>query len=313
MKSTALAALVLLLQGVFVPSASTAAPIRTMLGNGYVAVYETSSRDLVCVSETQGREWRVSVSNDVPSQGDWSGVATSAGPVFVYTSGNSVKYVLMRFHSGSTSSEGDGKSLRGPVAPGRLVSASWKPAQYGAKVSVVSLDGNQEYTTEMYINMWGTSERLSQKKRTIQPKREKVPGSSVSLEVPPGFSAKWDPDSKCLALVSDTGIPAGMMVHATEGGLDLDEFTSIFMRDIGAALGADAMNVVASKNITVGGSMPGLLRIANSSRAGKKATFAFVFFTSPKNTVVLLYLSPSENYDQYANLFYRLIGTVQLN
>ncbi len=286
--------------------------VRTSLGDGYVAVYDTSAKRLTCKSQTPQRQWTANVAESVPTQGDWSGIATSAGPVFVYTSGSQVGYVLLRFSNGSTSSEGDGKSLRGPVAPGRLVVANWTAAQYGAKVTVVTLDGSQEHTTEMDINMWGTSKQLSRKTRAIQPKREQVPGSSLSLEIPPGFSAKWDASSKCMGIVPSVGIPVGMLVHATEGGVDLQEFASIFMRDIGPALGSSDMKQLGAQNVTVGGTMPGLLRIASGTRNGKQATFAFVFLTSPKNTVVMIYLAPSQSYDQYANLFYRLIASARL-
>lgn len=296
----------------FVPTMLNAQQIRTTLGRGYVVLYDSASKRLSCVSETKQRQWTVNVSQSVPSQSDWSGVATAAGPVLVYTSGNQVSYALMRFQNGSTSSDKDGKSLRGPVAPGRLVMASWKPAEYGAKVTVVSLNGSTEYTTEMDINMWGTGKQLSRKSRTIQPKREQVPGSGLSLEIPPGFSTKWDAESKCMALVPTTSIPAGMLVVAAAGGVDLQEFASIFMRDIGPALGSSDMKQLGSQNVTVGGSMSGLLRIASGTRNGKQATFAFVFFTSPENTFVMVYLAPSQNYDQYANLFYRLISSAKL-
>jgi len=258
-----------------------AAEIRTVLGKGYVGVYDTSAKRLSCKSETQGRTWSLSVAESVPSPADWSGVATSAGPVMVYTSGNATSYVLMRFQNGSTSSEGDGKSLRGPVAPGKLVVANWTPAEYGAKVSVVTMDGSKEYTTQLDINMWGTSKQISQKQRTIQPKREQVPNTGLSVEVPPGFTPKWDASSSCLGIVSDNGLPCGMMITVAEPGVDLPQFADLFMQQIGPALGSSDMKQVGSQNVSVGGKMPGLLRLANGSRNGKEATFAFVFFATP--------------------------------
>ncbi len=106
--------------------------------------------------------------------------------------------------------------------------------------------------------------------------------------------------------------PAGRdPAQCRDGGVDITEFADFYMRDIGPALGSNDMKTVASQSMTIA-NRPGLLRIANGSRNGKRATFAFVFMTSPETTLLLMYMSPSDTYDQHASLFYRLLNSVQV-
>ncbi len=289
-----------------------AAEIRTGLGRNYFGIYDTKQKSLHCVSENDGRHWNVNVSNSIPSQADWAGTGTSAGPVVVWTSGNNVYFILMRYQTGATVAENSKESLKGTVAPGRLISASWDIQQYGAKGTIVSLDGNTEYTTKMDINMWGTSKQISRTIRNLPNRRMQLPGSKLSVDVPPGFSAVWNGADTSLVVTPDTKIPIGMLVVLAEPGIDLTEFANLFMRDIGPAMGSPDMKQAASENVTIGGTMPGLLRMAKGTRNGKEAAFAFVFFQTKENTVVMVYGTLSEYYDTYANIFYRLLGGVQV-
>ena len=309
MKSSTRSLLMIALLGL--AAAAVAAPIKLPVGRNYFGLYDAASKDLTCVSENPGRTWRLSVAKGVPSMADWAGIGTAAGPVFVYTTGSGVGYVLLRFQEGSTNAEHSGEPLRGTLAPGRLMSAAWKEGKFGAEVTVVSLSGQTEYTTVYDINMWGTSQQLSRTSRTIQPKRQTLPNAGLSFEVPVGFSANWDAESGCMFIVSDNKLPAGIVVHAAEGGLDLSAFADEFMKLIGPAMGVPDLQQVLSDRVSVG-SMSGLLRLARGTLNGKAGTFAFVFASGPQNTFVLLYGSPNPTYDQYAPIFYRLLGSVRL-
>jgi hypothetical protein len=296
---------------VVLAGAVVAAPIKTAVGRGYFALYDAAGKSLDCVSENPGRTWRVNIAQGVPSMADWAGVGTSAGPVFVYTTSSGVGYVLCRFQQGSTSAENSGEPLRGTLAPGRLMSASWKEGQYGATATIVSLAGSTEYTTVFDINMWGTSKQLSQTSRTIIPKRETLPNAGLSFEVPVGFSARWDAGSGCMFVASDNQLPAGIVVHAAAGGVELSAFADEFMKLIGPGMGVPDLQQVLSDRVSVG-AMPGLLRLGRGTLKGKAGTFAFVFAAGPQNTFVLLYGAPTVNYDQYAPVFYRLLGSVRV-
>jgi len=292
-------------------SAATAAPIKLQLGNSkYFGLYDPATRILECVSEHEGRQWRAGVASSVPSQADWAGRPTSAGPAFVYTNGSNVQFVLLRYLSGATTAEKSGESLRGDVAPGRLLNASWVEAKYGAKATVVSLAGSIEYTTVVDINMWGTGKVLSQTHRTIETKREKLPNTSLSFEVPPSFTTAWDASSNCMGIMSSNKLPMGMLVVSAEGGVNLTEFADEFMNTIGPAMGAADLKVALSDQVSVG-ALPGLLRLSKCTWNSKPATFAFVFCGNAQNTYVFVYAAPNANYDQYAGIFYRLLGSVQ--
>jgi len=292
-------------------AAVVAAPIKTPLSRNYFGVYDAAAKGLDGVSENPGRTWRVNIAQGVPSMADWAGIGTAAGPVFVYTTSSGVGYVLCRFQTGSTNAENSGEPLRGTLAPGRLMSASWKEGKFGAEATIVSLSGTTEYTTVYDINMWATSKQLSQTSRTIQPKRQALPNAALSFEVPVGFSANWDAGSGCMFVASDNKLPAGIVVHAAAGGVDLSGFADEFMKLIGPAMGVPDMKQVVSDRVSVG-AMPGLLRLARGTLNGKAGTFAFVFAAGPQNTFVLLYGSPNTTYDQYAPIFYRLLGSVRL-
>jgi len=286
--------------------------VRGNLGRGYVTIYDTKTKKLVCVSQNKGAEWRNTVAENVPSIADFSGAATAAGPIFVYTSGSTVNFVLFRWQKGSTNAEKSGESLRGGISSGRLLSASWQIGSYGAKVTIETLSGNTVYTTKRDINMWGNGKELSRSSRTIQVKRVQVPGSKLSFEEPPWFTSRWDASSTSMGIMPTNSIPMGLMITLGEAGVNLPEFADIVMRDIGPAMGAPDLKMVANQNVSVGGRMPGLLRIANGTMNGKAATFAFVFFEAPGNTVVLVYATRSENYDTYANIFYRFLSSVRV-
>ncbi|MHB8996668.1 MAG: hypothetical protein ACYC63_15585 [Armatimonadota bacterium] len=290
--------------------ALSAAPIRTPLGDNYFALFDPQTKSLQCVSENAGRTWRVSVAQGVASQADWGGRSTSAGPVFVYGTSSGVQYVLLRYFDGSTNAEKSGESLRGTVSAGRLLSAAWVPAQYGAKATVVTLSGSTEYTTNVDINMWGTGKVLSQTSRTIQAKREKLPNAGLSFEVPPGFEASWDAGGGYMGVTATNKLPMGILLHAAEGGYDLSEFATEFMNIIGPGMGAPDMKQVLSDRVSVG-SLPGLLRLAKCTWNGRPATFAFVFASNPQNTFVIVYGAPDVNYDQYAGIFYRLLSSIR--
>lgn len=292
-------------------SVSSAAPIKTPLGQGYFGLYDVQSKRLDCVSENAGRTWRVNVAQGVPSQADWGGTGTSAGPVLVYTTSTGVQFVLLRFQTGSTNAEKSGESLRGNVSPGRLLNASWVPAQYGAKATVVSLAGTTEYTTTVDINMWGTSKTLSQTTRLVQPRREKLPNAALSFEVPPGFVANWDGGGGYMGITATNKLPLGIMIHAAEGGMDLPAFADEFMKVIGPAMGAADLRLVVSDRVNVG-ALPGLLRLTKCTWNGQPAAFAFVFCGDARSTYVFVYGAREVNYDQYAGIFYRLLGSVSL-
>lgn len=290
---------------------STAAQVRGNLGKGYVVVYDTVSKSLDCISENKGSEWTVNVANGVPSMADWAGAATSAGPVFVYTSGGNVSFALFRWQKGSTNAEKSGESLRGGLAQGRLLSANWEIGPYGAKVTVDSLSGSTLYTTTRDINMWGTGKQLSQTSQKVQVRRVTLPGSKVSYDEPPKFTSRWDAGSSGMGIMPSNSLPMGMLLTLAEPGVDLPEFARLFMRDIGPAIGATDLKEAASKSLAVGAGMPGLLRIANGTMNGKAATFAFVFVQSPEHTVVATFATRSENYDTYANVFYGLLASLR--
>jgi hypothetical protein len=296
---------------VLVITAVSAAPIKLPLGDNYFAVYDPQTKVLDCTSETQGRQWRANVAHGVPTQADWAGRSTPAGPVFVYTTSAGVKYVLLRFADGSTNAEKSGETLRGNVGPGRLLSANWQPGAYGAKATVVTLAGNTEHTVEVDINMWGTSKVLSQTSRNVPTRREPLPGTGLSFEVPPGFTATWDAGGGFMGITSDNKLPLGILLHAAEGGHDLTVFADEFMKIIGPAMGADDLKPGLSSQLNVG-PLPGLLRIGKCTWNGKPATFAFVFCASDNNTFVMVYGAPDANYDQYAGIFYRLLGSIRL-
>ncbi len=300
-----------LLAAMVVTQSACAAPVRTNMANGYVAIHDAATGRLDCESTNPKAKWKVNVTMGVKSPADWSGVGTSSGPVFVHGDGNTVSYTMLRFRDGGKRVEKSGESLTGGITGGRLVVASWVPKQYGAIATVVTLQGNTETTTEIDINAWGTHKVLSKKNRHLPTVRETLPTTSLSFEMPPGFDKQWDPTGRTLALIPRTGLPVGILLNASDGGVDLTEFADIFMRDIGPALGSNDMKTVASQSMNIA-NRPGLLRIANGSRNGKRATFAFVFVTSPETTVLLMYMSPSDTYDQHASIFYRLLSTVQM-
>lgn len=297
---------------IWLPAASHATQIRTQMTRNYAAIYDTSSKQLNCISEDPQRSWTAPVASPVPGVGDWSGLGTAAGPVFVYTSGNSVYYALLRFNTGKAITDQGNKPLTGVLAPGRLITASWKEADYGAVVTVVSLDGNKEYNTVYDINMWGTSKKISQSSRSITPQRFAIPGTKLSVEIPIGFSSQWNAGSQTLGILPQTKTPAGMLIHIAEEVNNLSEFADLFMKDIGPALGSPDMKQTANQSVSVGGSMQGLLRMARGTKGGKDSTFAFVFFISKNNTIVMVYGAPTENYDQFANIFYRLLGSIKV-
>ncbi len=289
---------------------SAAAQVRSNIGRGYVVVYDTVAKSLNCISQNKGNEWSVNVANGVPSMADWGGAATAAGPVFVYTSGGNVSFALFRWEKGSVNADRSGESLRGGLAQGRFLSASWDIGPYGAKVTVDSLNGSTLYTTTRDINMWGTGKELSKSSKTIQVRRVTLPGSKISFEEPPKFTSTWNAASSGMGIMPTNSIPMGMLITLGEAGVDLPEFANLFMRDIGPAMGSPDLKVAASENVSVAG-RNGLLRIANGTMNGKAATFAFVFFEAPGNTVVMTYATRSENYDTYANIFYRLLASVR--
>lgn len=187
---------------------------------------------------------------------------------------------------------------------------SWIEGDYGAKADVVTLAGNIEYTTRVDINMWGTGKVLSQTHRTVQPTRQKVPSTGLSFDLPLGFSAAWDAGSNTLGLKSDKKLPLGILVTVAEGGLDLPVFADEFMNQIGPAMGAADLKVALSSQVNVG-PLPGLLRLGKCTWNARPATFAFVFCGNAQNTYVFVYGSPDADYDQYAPIFYRVLGSAK--
>ena len=287
---------------------SQADVIKTTMTRGYVAEYDTSAKSLRCVSSN----WTSTVASPVSSVGDWSGIGTAAGPVFVYTIGNSVHYTLLRYNTGKAVTDVGNKSLSGVLAPGKFISATWREASYGAEVVVTSLDGSKEYTTTFDINMWGTSKKKAQSSRSLPIQRIALPGTSISLEIPPGFTSAWDAGSKSMGIKSLAKLPVGILVNVSEPDDNLTLFADLFMKDIGPAMGAQNMTQTASRPVSIGGSMQGLLRMTSCVWNGRNANFAFVFINAKNNMLVVVYGSPSENYDTYANIFYRMLSSIQV-
>ncbi len=291
---------------------SQATVIKTALSRGYVVEYDTTARSLRCVSNNGSYSWTSTVASPIASVGDWSGIGTAAGPVFVYTISNSVYYTLLRHNTGKAITDVGNKSLTGNLAPGKFVSATWREASYGAEVTVTSLDGSKEYTTTFDINMWGTSTKKSQTSRSLPIQRVTLPGTSISLEVPPGFKSAWDAGSKSMGISSTAKLPVGILVNVSEPDANLAQFADLFMKDIGPAMGAQNMQQTASKQVTVGGTMQGLLRMTSCLWNGRNANFSFVFINTKSNMLVVVYGTPSENYDTYANVFYRMLSSIQV-
>lgn len=291
---------------------SEAVVIPTTMARGYTAEYETSSKDLRCISTNGSNSWMASVASPVPSVGDWSGIGTAAGPVFVYTAGNSVYYTLLRHNTGKAITDVGNKSLTGVLAPGKFISATWREASYGAEVSVVSLDGQKEYTTTFDINMWGTSTKKGQTSRSLPVQRITIPGTSVSFVIPPGFTSAWDASNQSMGIRSQTKLPVGILINVAEQDDNITLFADLFMKDIGPAMGVQNMQQIASQPVSIGGSMQGLLRMTSCVWNGRDANFSFVFIKTKSNLLVVVYGTPTENYDTYANLFYRMLSSMQV-
>ncbi len=291
---------------------SNAVVIPTTMTRGYTAEYDTSSKALRCISANGSNSWAASVASPVPSVGDWSGIGTAAGPVFVYTAGNSVYYTLLRHNTGKAITDVGNKSLTGVLAPGKLISATWREASYGAEVSVVSLDGNKEYTTIFDINMRGTSTKKGQTSRSLPIQRITIPGTSVSFELPPGFTNAWDASNQSMGIKSQNKLPVGILINVAEQDDNITLFADLFMKDIGPAMGAQNMQQIASQPVSIGGSMQGLLRMTSCVWNGRNANFSFVFIKTKSNLLVVVYGTPTENYDTYANLFYRMLSSMQV-
>lgn len=305
--------LLLVLTALLIPALHAhAVVIPTPMSRGYTAQYDTSSKSLRCISANGSYSWTANVASPVPSVGDWSGIGTAAGPVFVYTASNSVYYTLLRHNTGKAITDVGNKSLTGVLAPGKLISATWREASYGAEVVVVSLDGTKEYTTTFDINMWGTSTKKSQTSRSLPIQRIAIPGTSVSFELPPGFTSAWDAGSRSMGIRSQTKLPVGILINVAENDDNITQFADLFMKDIGPAMGAQNMQQIASQNVSVGGSMQGLLRMTSCVWNGRNANFSFVFIKTKSDLLVVVYGTPVENYDTYANLFYRLLSSMKV-
>ncbi|MHB1459654.1 MAG: hypothetical protein ACYC1M_00015 [Armatimonadota bacterium] len=305
--------LLLALSALLIPAVhSDAVIIPTTLSRGYSVEYDTSSKALRCISANGSNSWTATVASPVPSVGDWSGIGTAAGPVFVYTISNSVHYTLLRHNTGKAITDVGNKSLTGVLAPGKFISATWREAGYGAEVSVVSLDGNKEYTTTFDINMWGTSTKKGQTSRSLPIQRVAIPGTSISFEIPPGFTNAWDANSRSMGIRSQTKLPVGILINVAENDDNITLFADLFMKDIGPAMGAQNMQQIASQPVSIGGSMQGLLRMTSCVWNGRNANFSFVFIKTKSDLLVVVYGTPTENYDTYANLFYRMLSSMQV-
>jgi hypothetical protein len=307
--------LALCLMGVLSLVAAHAEKVETTLNHKnstYTVTYDTEAKTLRCASNNVNAVWRAQVGSNVPGRGAWSGTATAAGPVFVYTSGGNTSFALLRFDTGAATVEQGGGSLRGGLAAGRLVSASWADGPYGSRVTAVTLKDRTEYTTVRDINMWGTGQQESRTSRTLPVAREQLPGTTVSFEVPPGFSFQWDADSDCMLVLPDDGRRIGMLLHAAPVVGNLTEFADGFMDAIGPAMGASDLRQTAASNVTIGGTMPGLLRTATATMEGMPGSFVFVFVSATNHTIVLLAAGPTADFDQHAANFYKLVGGVQM-
>jgi hypothetical protein len=148
-------------------------------------------------------------------------------------------------------------------------------------------------------------------KPPVAGKREQLPGTAVSLEIPQDFTSQWDAGSRTLGIRANDGRKMGALLTVADPVDNLSEFATLFMRDIGPAMGAQNLKQTVSDRVTVGGKHQGLLRLATCTMNGKPGTFAFVFFAPPNNTIVMVYAAPSDQYDTHAPVFYKMLSSLQ--
>ncbi len=128
----------------------------------YTATYNPGPRSLTCASNNTNAVWNATVDSGIPTAGDIAGVATGGGPIFVYTKANYVRFCMLYWKSGAKQVPMSGEALTGTIGRGRLQKANfYNVGSYGAEVTVVTIDGNTEYTYKWQINSHGNNKELA--------------------------------------------------------------------------------------------------------------------------------------------------------
>lgn len=152
---------------------------------------------------------------------------------------------------------------------------------------------------------------VSQTLARQQGRAMRLGGSGLYFEMPPGYSV--DGDAGSLPLVLTSAHKTIILGHAEPGGVgsELGVFADAFMRDIGPAMGAADLQTVASSNVQIAPGVPGMMRVADASMAGRQARFAFLFFTTADYVYTWLYGAQASEYDKHLGEFADLLQTVE--
>lgn len=133
------------------------------------------------------------------------------------------------------------------------------------------------------------------------------------LVVPPGFEPNWDADSLTLSM-KGTVNGLGLLLTASKESFneqELAQFAEQFMGAIGEAMGVTNFTAKASDTMEIGG-RPALLRMSEGEKQEVKASFTFLFFSTPEFVYACAYVVPAEKYDEYLPSFLSFLESLDV-
>ena len=142
----------------------------------------------------------------------------------------------------------------------------------------------------------------------------KLPELRAEVVVPAGFEPNWDPGSRTLSMKGGLN-GLGILLTGTPGGADeaqLKQFADEFMGAIGEAMGVTNFTAKVEDTLEIGG-RPALLRHTEGEKQGVKASFVFLFFSSPDMIYSAAYVVPTDQYDDYIDTFLRFLDNLNID
>lgn len=275
-------------------------------GSIYTAIVDPNNGKLECVSDNDGRQWRVTVVERLRSLVDFAAVATPGGPVFVFSRDNQVKYALLHFQSGQTVTALGNAPLSGNIGPGALESAVFEVGEFGAKATIEALEGGKRHTYRWDINVHGTSKQIEDPVTTELPGSVTHAGTGITFSAPRGFSAQVSDDAVMFA-----GPVPGvrMILTASNAGLALDAFAEKFLAEFAPDSG---FQEESRDEIKVGGTLPGYIITGQGAIGGQPGAFMLLIFTRESWSYVAVFGAPLDRYDAYFDAFPALISALGL-
>jgi len=272
----------------------------------YDLTYNPANKQLICVSDNAGCKWTATVANSIKSTPDFAGQATPAGPIVIYNEGNNVKYTLLHFRTGKNSVPNSGEPLNGTISSGQLQSATFTVQDYGAKVTVVVINGDKRETFKWDINMYGTSKPTTAP--VSEPANLRTTSTSAGLSfIPPrGFSFTNAADAtKFFGPVPRVS----MILLGAEADVSLADFTDMLMAEFAKGM---QMKETSREPISIAENMPGLIVMADGKIEGVDAEFGVLVFEQGASKYVAVYGAATDLFDTYLQSFIELLNSIEM-